>query len=225
MNTATKQLIVAILLYFTVGYINEFVAMNQVYHTIDHPPMFDRGHNALPLLSKSYPNIGIASILLYFVLRWGIEHPSSITNFLWIVSLLFIGRVVILSVTQFPPATTGCSTIKPGDPFQFNVLEKDWNECLDYMYSGHTIHAVLVVLFTLYLSDSTLEKVFITLLGLLELLYIIGSRIHYTADVLVGSLITILAFFAWPGIDELSNYISSGGMFGKILKAKFAVNI
>jgi len=220
MKSSIKQLIIAIVFYLLIGYINEFAAENQVYHNINDPPLFDRGHNLLPLLSKTLPNIGLICFIIYFIMRWGIQYPTTLTNFLWIISILFIGRVFLLSVTQLPPALSNCSTVKAGDSLYFNVFRKGWNECLDYMYSGHTIHCVLVALFTLYLSKNMFEKITIILATVLELGLIIGSRIHYTSDVLVGTLVTILIFFSWPGINNLVNYIYKGGIYGNHLIKK-----
>ena len=213
-----KELVLAVVVYLTMGYINEFVAQNQVYHSIHQPPMFDRGHNLLPLYSKRYPDYLLAVILLYFLVRWAIPYPHTLINYLWIISLLFIGRVIILSVTQFPPALPGCSTIQPGEKFNFNIFRKNWNTCIDYMYSGHTIHSVLVALFTLHLSNSPIEKISIVFLTLIELVFIIGSRIHYTGDVLVATVVSVLAFYAWPGIDKLLEHMMNGGIYGKLLR-------
>ena len=218
MKPILKKLVIVIVFYFLIGYINEFVAENQVYHSINDPPLFDRGHNLLPLISKNIPDIGLTSFLIYFIVRWGIKYPNALINYLWIISILFIGRVFLLSVTQIPPALPGCSTVKEGESLYFNIFRKGWNECLDYMYSGHTIHCVLVALFTLYLSTNTFEKTLVILATVLELVFIIGSRIHYTSDVLVGTLVTILIFFSWPGIDNVLKHISQGGIYGAMLK-------
>ena len=217
MNSVVKELALAIMVYLLIGYINEFTAENQVYHDINAPPLFDRGHNLLPLVSKNLPDLGLIGFLAYFVVRWGIRYPHALINYLWIIAFLFVGRVVLLSVTQIPPALPGCSTVEKSESLYFNVFRKGWNECLDYMYSGHTIHCVLVALFTLFLATHTWEKVLVFLCLFVELGLIIGSRIHYTADVLVGTLVTVLIFFAWPGINHILGHIYKGGLYGATL--------
>ena len=72
MKPVIKDVIIAIVVYLLIGYINEFVAENQVYQDINAPPLFDRGHNVLPQFSKNLPNIGLISFIVYFVVRWGI---------------------------------------------------------------------------------------------------------------------------------------------------------
>jgi hypothetical protein len=218
MKPITKSLLIAILFYLLVGYINEFTAENQVYHNINNPPLFDRGHNFLPLFPQILPDIGLISFIIYFILRWCVSHPATLVNFLWMVSLLFIGRVFLLTLTQIPPSLPGCSSVKKNEPLHFKVFRKGWNECLDYMYSGHTIHCVLITLFTLFLSSNIGEKALIVLATIIELMFIIGSRMHYTADVLVGTIVTILMFFSWPGVHNLTSHIYNGGIYGSFLK-------
>jgi len=218
MKNIIVSLLFAIIFYLFIGYINEFAAENQIYHNINQPPLYDRGHNFIPLLSKNIPDIGLISFIIYFVFRWAIKYPTVLINYLWMISILFIGRVILISVTQYPPGLPGCSTVHKNDPINFKIFRKGWNECLDYMYSGHTIHCVLVALFTLYVSNSHFEKILILFLTFLEIIFIIGSRIHYTSDVLVATIVTILMFFSWPGIDNIFKHIYKGGIYGDILK-------
>jgi hypothetical protein len=213
-------LITAFSVYLIIGYINQFAAENQVYHNINEPPLYDRGHNLIPRLNKIYPDIGVSLIIGYFVIRWGIKYPNVLINYFWIVSVLFMGRVVMLTVTQLPPAIPGCSTVKKGDKLHFKLLKETWNSCIDYMYSGHTLHCVLVALFTMYLSTSVLEKGIIVIATLIEMALIIGSRIHYTSDVLVATLVSILVFFAWPGIGNIKTHVTAGGIYGELLRSK-----
>ena len=224
-QTDAIALLTALAVYAVIGYANLFATENQIYHNINEPPLYDRGHQLIPIVSTTWANVGTGLIISYFVIRWGSQYPNVLTNYLWLVSLLFIGRVAILSVTQLPPAGPGCSTTKKGDNFHFKLLKKKWKQCLDYMYSGHTIHCVLVALFTLYLSPHALEKVIIVLAVLVELVLIVGSRMHYTSDVLVATLVSILIFFAWPGIGNVKTHIMSGGLYGLLMHSKKTNNL
>lgn len=210
----------AFIVYLLMGYVNQFAAENQVYHNINEPPLYDRGHNLMPRIDKIFPDIGLMVVAVYFIIRWCIPYPNVLINYLWIVSLLFIGRVILLSVTQLPPAIPGCSTVKKGDKFHFKLLREKWISCIDYMFSGHTLHCVLIALFTMYLSTHALEKGIIVIATLIEIVLIIASRIHYTSDVLVATLISILVFFAWPGIGNIKTHVTAGGMYGSLLRSK-----
>lgn len=225
MEALTLQLFASLFfyvcVYLSILYLNDFASTNQVYHVVDDPPLYDRGHKLIPLINKIYPDIGVGCFIAYFVLRWGVKYPYALMNYLLMVSFLFIGRVVILSVTQLPPALPGCSTVKPGEKLHYlNALKESWHMCIDYMYSGHTLHSVIIVLFILYLSKSWVEKSIAIFAVIIEMVLIIGSRIHYTADVLVGALVSILIFFAWPGLGNIKTHINNGGIYGAILSRK-----
>jgi len=221
MYTITKQLLIAVVFYLLIIYLSNFIAENQVNHSINNPPLFDRGHNFLPIINKDLPNIGLVLFLIYFIFRWGIQYKDVLINYLWIISILFIGRMFIFSITQIPPAFENCKTVTDADLIHFNLFKDGWNECIDYMFSGHTMHCVLIAIFTLYLSEYTFEKVLIVLATITELVFIVGSRIHYSADVLVATLVTILAFFSWPGISRVLKTINNGGLYFSLKKRAF----
>jgi hypothetical protein len=212
-----KELLIAIAAYLSVGYINEFTAENQVYHDIKNPPLFDRGHQLFPTIDQKYPNYLLIALISYFVLRWGVQYPRTAINYLWMISFLFAGRVLVLTVTQLPPPLPGCSTVAKGDSLHFRVLKKTWTECMDLMYSGHAIHTVLIFMFVLYLSPYKLEKLALGIITLVELCCIIASRLHYTADVLVASIVSVLTFVSWTDINTIVHHWYHGGTYGRML--------
>lgn len=217
--STTQGILLALFVYGAVGYANSFAEKNQVLqYGIDNPPLYDRLHNALPVFSKFYADVLAVALVAYFILRWGIKYPKVIENYLWIVTMLFIGRVLTFTVTQFPPSRPGCSTRREGDRIIANPFPKGWQSCRDMLYSGHTLHTVLVLLFVLYLSKSTGEKAVVSVLVLLELVLIIGSRMHYSCDVFIATLVTILIFYSWPGVDNVIRNIGEGGIYGVMLK-------
>jgi hypothetical protein len=212
------MLVTALVAYLTIGYINQFTAENQVNHEIDKAPLYDRGHNFFPLTPQKYANGLIALFLIYFVIRWGFPYPETLTNYLWMVTLLFMVRVIVLTSTQLPPPLPGCSTVSKEDPFHFIIFQKS-KECLDLMYSGHTIHTVLVMMFTLCLSPYWIERYTVVFFTLVELCLIISSRLHYTCDVLVATLVTILIFLGWVDIKHIYTHWYHGGLYGRTLKS------
>lgn len=220
LTISTKQgIIVALVVYFAVGYLNEFVVENTVWHDIRRPPLYDRGHHLIPHVRARWPNLLLVALVAYFVLRWGWRHPKMLENYLWIIALLFIGRVLAFSVTQVPPPRQGCSTREKGDPLRIVPFIGHWKECEDQMYSGHTIHVVLIALFVLYARCSVAEKATVAVLAAAELVMVVGGRLHYTADVVIGALVAVLAFFAWPGVDRAVANMQHGGVLGRRLAA------
>ena len=218
--TISQGILIAVVVYLIVGYLNEFAAENQVYQAIHQPALFDRGHQWFPVMPQLYTNVVLIGLVVYFLVRWCVKHPKVFENYLWLIALLFAGRVIMFTMTQFPPATTDCSSVARNDPLHFMLMKSDWKECMDYMFSGHALHSVLIALFVWYLSDNMIEKLVVLGVVLLELFLIIASRMHYTADVLVGSLVVILAFYAWPGVNKVTENIQSGGIFGTMLTKK-----
>ena len=67
--------------------------------------------------------------------------------------------------------------------------------CVDNMFSGHTSHIIVAITIILLYSSYTIERIGLTLLGLLSLIAIITSRLHYTADVIVATIISSLTVF------------------------------
>lgn len=217
--TTTQGIIIALIAYLAVGYANSFAEKNQVLqYAIDHPALYDRLHNVLPVFPKLYADVIVIGLVGYFILRWGIRYPKIIENYLWIATVLFIGRVLCFTMTQFPPSRPGCTTRKEGGKIIAKPFVKNWQSCRDMMFSGHTLHSVLVLLFVLYLSKSYTEKSIVFIAVILELVFIIGSRIHYSVDVFVATLVSILVFYSWPGVDNVLKNIIDGGIYGVMLK-------
>ena len=52
----TKNLLIAVVFYLLIIYISNFVAENEINYSINDPPLFDRGHNFLPLFNKTHLN-------------------------------------------------------------------------------------------------------------------------------------------------------------------------
>jgi hypothetical protein len=209
----------ALAAYLAVLYVSEFAVENQIYRMVHQKPLFDRGHNLFPVVPNLYANIVLIGLMVYFVARAAFQNNISIlTNYMCMLVVLFLGRIVLLFVTQLPPPVPDCSTVKDGDPLHFVLLKSDWKECMDLMYSGHTLHSTLIFMFILYISKYPLEQFAIGMLVLVEYYLIIASRMHYTADVVVAVIVSILAFLSWSDISGLHKLWYYGGLYGRALR-------
>lgn len=214
-----KGVLIALAAYAAIGYLNQFATENQTTHEYGRRPLYDVGHNLIPQVPLIYPDIALYAIVGYFIIRWGIAYPKVLQNYLWLLVILFIGRIAMFTTTRVPPPPReGCYERRRGEKIIVVVKKKKNHTCQDMLYSGHTFHVMLVLLFVLYLSHSSVEKALVFVATVLTLLLIIAARIHYTVDVLIGVLVSILLFYAWPGADVAIKNIVNGGIYGIMLK-------
>ena len=62
------------------------------------------------------------------------------------------------------------------------------------MFSAHTFHLTVISLITLYNSKNYFEHILIPLSAIINIMIIIASRMHYTADIIIGFVLSILIY-------------------------------
>ena len=62
------------------------------------------------------------------------------------------------------------------------------------MFSAHTFHLTIISLLTLYNSGTYFEKFLIPSAAIINLMTIIAARMHYTADIIIGFVLSILIY-------------------------------
>ena len=62
------------------------------------------------------------------------------------------------------------------------------------MFSAHTFHLTIISLLTLYNSGNYFEKILIPLAAMINLMIIIAARMHYTADIIIGFVLSVLIY-------------------------------
>lgn len=195
---------VAAVLYFIVAYLNGFYAVNSIDKEPNMPPLYDRLYQVIPQISRSWPDDILIALILYFFVRWWFGNKIILEHFFIIMTVIFALRVVCFMVTEEPPPVKGCEERKKGQPTKgfFEMMREIFyaRSCSDLMFSGHASFTVLIMMYTLYYSKYSIEKIIITILCLAELVLIIAGRLHYSSDVIVGSTITVLAFYSWQHI-------------------------
>lgn len=194
------QLILVLLLFSAISYINGLFAINLVNSIRTQPTLPDIGFSILPQISAMYPNMLFIISFIYFCFRFiRRDNIDALIKLLWCMTILFTLRLITFTVTTVPPATTFCYARNDNSTIEWNVfnilLSKDDNTCIDYMFSGHTIYFMILLLFVLNFSQSIVEKIFCSIHTLFSILSIISGRIHYTVDVVVAIIITTGCYY------------------------------
>ena len=180
--------------YIILAYLNSFIANNISLPEGVTPKLFDVGHYLFPEISTFYPDILFFSLLTYFIFRWRNNHDLLKAFFLICSSLFFI-RLLTFPVTQIPPAFNEADCFKPSadGPWIFFTFYSS-STCVDYMFSAHAFHLTVISLITLYNSKNYFERILIPLSAIINLMIIIASRMHYTVDIVIGFVLSILIY-------------------------------
>jgi len=160
-------------------------------------------------------------------MRWTI-----LTRSLLICGLLWGFRGIMIVSTVLPNPDPSC---KPQITFPDNIFWEAfanmpivfWHSeltCQDVMFSGHTVVITLPTLFLLrysawspWVPPSTsspssvwsgvlLFKITVIMIMLVGYYVIIASKLHYTADVLVGSFLTVMLFQTYHSVVRVAHF-------------------
>ena len=100
-------------------------------------------------------------------------------------------RLVSTSITTLP--------ISSGKRNNKEHMERKCSEnmsltggCNDYMFSGHTSFITLCILFIMYAQGKI--NIMAIIYGIISFVCIIGTHNHYSVDVFIGWIITMLVF-------------------------------
>ena len=146
------------------------------------PPLNDKGFDSIPHLRSAVYSYFI-DVLLYSSLILGFFCLDKKQTNLFLISTLYIFsiRLICLYVTRLPYSGINCKNSN-------HILIKS-NECTtDYIFSGHT-SLFLLVLLHLREIYPTYDVLFLVLFTALVYL-IVGTRSHYTVDVVIAIVLT-----------------------------------
>jgi hypothetical protein len=142
------------------------------------PKVYDIGHKYLPNISKyEY----ILNIILGLAACSFFIYPKIFLPFLVLFLIIIVIRMITIQLTVLPKTTCDIKT-------SFDLS----GYCYDKIFSGHTAFMCLLTLF-LY----NLKKISVFALIIINVLYgllIISARSHYTIDVVVAFIVTLLIF-------------------------------
>ncbi|XWV24540.1 putative phosphatidylcholine ceramide cholinephosphotransferase 2-like [Tupanvirus deep ocean] len=193
------KLLFAVISFSIISYLNGLVALNMINPAINSPTLPDIGFRYLPQISATVPNLLLVFSCIYFAIRFfRFENLKILIDLVWCITVLFAIRLFTFTVTIVPPSTIGCINRNINDPIEWNVVKylifSNDNTCTDYMFSGHACYFVILFLFALQLSRYKWEKILYAVVTLLGLASIVCGHIHYTADVVVGIVLSFWCF-------------------------------
>jgi hypothetical protein len=143
-----------------------------------NPKVYDIGHKYLPNIAKYEYIVNVIlglSACIFFI------YPKIFVPFCILFFIIFVIRLITIQLTVLPK--TSCNVKKSFDLSGY---------CYDKIFSGHTAFFCLITLF-LY----NLKKISILPLVIINVFYgmlIVAARSHYTIDVVVAFMVTLLIF-------------------------------
>lgn len=188
-----------ICIYGAMAYANSFAAWNLVSPAAEAPKLFDQGHYWLPEVSKNLPDTLFFTLYIVFLVRWRHRHDI-LRPFFLIASALFFLRLLTFTSTLVPPASPDIYVVKRGGPWVFLALYSQ-NTSTDYMFSAHTFHLTLFTVLSLRNSRWWTDRFLIPIVALTAIIFVVASRLHYTSDVLVGFILTLLMFATYELVE------------------------
>lgn len=189
------------MLYFVMAYIGiSFLSLyvaehfgNSEYNKEPLPDIVHDNSNHWPP-NKNIPNYLTSAIVLWTLGRLYFINFSLIGYFFAILFILILLRLPAFVFTLTPPPgkNAHCHYREVKQLFSFS-FEK-YGNCIDNMFSGHTAHIIIALLFILFYSKYTIEKILLVIVSLFSLFTLISAEYHYTTDVYISTIISTLLF-------------------------------
>ena len=201
-----KQLTIVIILFFICAFVITQLSLRYVTNVArEHnlvTPLPDIYHKVLPIEFRKYheysdwmPILPLAA----FVLIDRFQHAG---EFLFLLSLVYIIRAISFTLTVLPSPSVDCKCEWEYGPetFMRKILNIFYQEgCNDLIFSGHTSMMVMSSLFLCwYIFPGQYGKIIpIIFYNIIGVLVIIGTRLHYSVDTFIATIICTLLFFAF----------------------------
>jgi hypothetical protein len=173
-----------------------------------YPKVFDIGHKFLPnfhgnLYLETLLNgmVVLGPFITEFILGYKI-----LDDYIYYLAIILIIRMVMINITILPPIKECLKKDENGeDIHKFGIKELFNGHCYDKIFSGHFASVFLFILI-LYSKNIFTNIPVLTLYAVFNAILILITRYHYTIDIVVAMLVTLLVYLHVPKID-LSNLL------------------
>ena len=204
-NKEYYYVLLSLLLFLLISTLDTFFAENTIDYELNEKTLVDVIHNNFKSnVSQSIPNNIVLFIFCYSILRFIFIDPNVVSYMFILLSIIFLLRLFAFTVTQTPPPYSKYDK-KRYETCHRTVLghlglsiSKSYASCIDSMFSGHAATSIIAAMMIILFSKYVLEVVIFILLIIINLFLISVSRLHYTSDVYISSIITGLLLFAFP---------------------------
>lgn len=167
-------------------------------------PLPDIYHRALPHTMREYHEYADWMPIIPLFLFIFLDRFKNAGIFLFLIGILYLMRAISFSLTVLPSPETNCKCEWEHEPETFlrKILNFIYQEgCNDLIFSGHTAMMLMSSLFlSWYCSDvynNIFAKLLLVLYNILGVIVIIGTRLHYSVDTYISTIITTLLFFSF----------------------------
>ena len=165
--------------------INIFSNWNELiidsYYNNKQLKIYDIGHKYLPRLNNKYTEW--YNLVLYVVIITTLlVYNHLATTFFMLLVIVYLFRLITINLTVVPKR----DMCKVTTNFQLNGY------CYDNIYSGHA--AVLCIGTLLLYDQQIISLVPLILNNMINAFFIITTRSHYTIDVVIAFIVSILIY-------------------------------
>lgn len=144
---------------------------------ISKTPLQDIIHKRLPCLDRYYMN-DVLTITIFIFALFNL-NTTQLKRVLLMFAILYTVRAITMCVTHLPAVNKHCKSAV-------------FNSCHDLMFSGHT---TMTVISLLALHTWQNLSLWITIpYYLITAFFILAQRRHYTADVVIASVLSFSVF-------------------------------
>lgn len=165
-------------------------------------PLPDIYHTVLPTKMREWHEYADWLPIIPLVMFLAIDRFKNAGDFITMISLIYLMRAISFSLTVLPSPDTSCKCEWEDTPNTFlrsilNILYQEG--CNDLIFSGHTSMMLMSSLFIMYyyLQGKYLQQFMLIMFNCIGVFVIIGTRLHYSVDVFIATIITTLLFFAF----------------------------
>lgn len=169
-----------------------------------HKPLPDIYHNALPESMREWHEYSDFMPIVPLVLFHLLDKLNHFYEFWILASIIYLMRAICFSLTVLPSPSRTCKCEweegnEPETPLRqfLNIIYQEG--CNDNIFSGHTSMMVMSSLFlvTYIVPNSILCKLLLLIYNIIGFIIIIGTRLHYSVDCFLASVINVLLFYAY----------------------------